>query len=773
MDEKALPTATDLFPGQPSTSREPQGERAVRLRSKMSPERWEREVEDAQWRLRVVRHVERRGCKQHGVRAARLREIAPDVPWPTFCYWRHLVAVREGPEWERLLDTRIPPPVPKIDPEVKRAAARLRRVDPTMPPEEARRHLIEDFGKRGNLSDPSLYRTWRSENLTNPEAGDPRRFERVVRYSGGAALALIGAAAAESGVPEALAQAALRAGRDRADEQSEPPPADPHPGRDQGRFTAAYNQAVRQGVEGGKRDARWDPEAAKRDRRDLGAMSVLALAPETLGQRLLTMGMVPLVTSQRGFDGMDAPRAHWLKVLGWRAYRPATLDKTLAELGTLGVDEVVWDAHGELWSEKAREWAQDGPAWLALARYLDITADPHWTRYFARSGKVSRTGRVQPCLQRAMLTAGPGIPLWASTVAGTQDLKKIIERMLEDEVNGGPAEEKGELQRITVIDAEGAVPALLTKMAALPHHRFVTVIKGQTLKGAAITEQGLWLPYRGRDLVCEAQVVLRSGLKLRGVIMERPGTRSSQRTLFVTDALATELETTEVADVYLSRWPNQEGIFRGARHGAGLEHSQGFSGEFVTHVALAKKQDTAKKRVERTERELKAARSHTVDTEILKMVTEDPQLGEVAVKAAKQAGQKAREAEKRHQAAVEEKQHQDSVPEKIFQRDTTRENIATALKLSIMLLAEWVLREYFGGLMKIELETFLNYFLYLPVEVRTSWHKVHHRIDTTDLASGKKEWLHKACLTINQRDIRRFGRKLTFEVWERPDDGST
>lgn len=771
MEDNSLPTNVDCNSSASwSDLPEPTSERAVRLRSQKLPVRWECEVREALWRLEVVRAVERAGRNGHGARAARLRKIAPGIHWSTFCHWRRKVAIREGQEWERLLDSRVPPPGPRIDPEVRAAAALLRRVDLKMTCADARGHLVSQFGPRGRVSDATLYRIWRAEDLVDPANGDPHRFERVVRYSGGAALALVGAAAAESGVPETMAQAVLKAAKSKANEQPERLSCDSHPGRDErGRFTATYNQAVRQGVEEGDSDSRWDPDALKRERRDLRSLPVLSLAPETLGQRLLTMGMVPLVSSQRGFDGMDTPRAQWLKLLGWRAYRPTTLDKTLADLGALGVDSAMWEAHGKVWSKKAREWAEGGPAWLSIVRYLDVTGDPYWTRKYALSGKVSRTGRVQPCLHRAMLTAGPGVPLLMSTVAGTQGLKTVLLDMLEEEFGSNEsAAKKEEPQWITVVDAEGAVPELLAKMTALPRHRFVTVLKGATLKGSTLDECGLWLPFRRRNLVSEAKVTLGSGLVLRGVIMERRG-HHPRRTLYVTDALPTELSTENVAAVYLSRWPHQEAIFREARHGAGLEHSQGFSGEYVTHLALEKKQKTAQRRVDRAEKELNTAGCHRFDTEILTMATEDPLLKEVAAEATNQATKKIKAIEKLQKAAIKDKERKDSLPRKIFKRDTTRENIATVMKVAMMLLVEWVLREYFGGL-KIELQTFLNYFLDLPIEVRTSWHRVRHLIDVTDLAKDKADWLRKACEEINRREIRRTGRKLLFEVVERLDE---
>lgn len=748
-------------------------ERARRLRGLMSPERWEQVVQAARWRVQIVQEVEKVRGGGHGARTARLRELAPGTPWPTYCYWRRCVGTRQGPEWERLLDGRAPIPAQPVPGAVKSAAALARRMQPMITCQETRRLLVAQFGAEGKVSDATLHRVWRANGVNNPEMGDPARFERVVRYSGGAALALIGAAAAESGVPGVLARAALAAGRARVAEQDEGErlAVDPHPGRsEEGRFTGNYNQAVRQGVEAGQRDSRWDSDATKRERRDLGSLPILTLSPQVLGQRLLTMGMVPLVSSQRGFDGMDAPRARWIRMLGWPAYRPSTLDKTLGQLGILGVDAGLWEAHGRLWARKAREWAPEGTGWLHIARYLDITADPYWTGQFAKSGKVSRTGRVQPCLQRATLTAGPGVPLSMESVAGTQSLKKVLRDLLSEELAeaalGAPKEAP---EWITVVDAEAAVPGLLKELTTLPRHRFVTVLKGSALKGATVHRASLWVPYRKRDRLCEVAVQLSSGLALRGVWMERSGSRHPHRTLFVTDASTEDLSTVDVADIYLSRWPHQESVFRNARRGAGLDRSHGFTGQYVTHLALEKKQEQANRRVERLQAAVHDAKVHALDALVLDFKEEDPVFGQVTAETARQAARNVDETEKRYRRAVEDKRRQDSMPQEIFVRDTTRENVATALNMSVMMLVEWVLREYLGGA-RMELETFLAYFLYLPVEVRTSWHKVRHRIDIGNLSSRQADLLGKACQEINRRRIRRDGRRLVFEILEPPDE---
>lgn len=75
----------------------PVSERAVSLRRKMSPERWEREVRDARRNLQIVRRVERLYLQGYGPRESCLEKVAPDVARSTYLNWRRNVGIREGP----------------------------------------------------------------------------------------------------------------------------------------------------------------------------------------------------------------------------------------------------------------------------------------------------------------------------------------------------------------------------------------------------------------------------------------------------------------------------------------------------------------------------------------------------------------------------------------------------------------------------------------------------------------------------------------------------
>jgi hypothetical protein len=474
---------------------------------------------------------------------------------------------------------------------------------------------------------------------------------------------------------------------------------------------------------------------------------------------MLALGMVPLVTDRRGFDGLDGPRARWLIAAGIHDYRPSTLDKTLGEMALLNTADALWQAYGNAWKMKVDEWSQGGPTWRQVVTYIDITTDPYWTRRFAKSGKVSRVGRVMPCLSRVAVMGGCGFPLIMDTRAGTTSLKSMLLGAL---TATGRMHGSEEMSHLTVVDAEAASFEMLTILNDIPGHEFITVLKGAISRGVTLHDATDWEAYRGRDQIRSGRIVLQKHLHLFAVEMQRSGSRHPHSTMFITSASPELLTPSMVCDAYLSRWPHQEGRFRSYRNGAGLNHSHGFGGEYVTHLALAPKREKAERTATRADHHVEEARQRLIDAQQLQEATPADQRLHTVVK---QAKKDVKSAEKVAAMAGEAKSSLDTTPTVIYERDTTRENIATVSSLTVTMLVEWVLREYMGGT-GMELRTFLEYFLYAPTEIRTRAYRVLYRIDITALLAREAELLRKACSEATRRRIRRDGRLLVFEVVE-------
>ena len=269
--------------------REPETKLGRELRERVSAERWAQVVAEAEERAAIFAAVvELRETKQLSWRRA-LAEAAPSVVWPTFMDWRRRHAAREGSTWERLLDHRVPPSQRYSD-ELVMAAELLRRIDRDISTSAAAAKLAEMFGSEVEVSPAWLKRIWAAAGLNRPGGRKPPKTKPKPAdtapsddgfFHGGAGLALLAAAEAETGSLLRLAEAALQGGKDRAALTPAPTekPTDVDDARDErGRFTAEYNEQQRIGTSAGERDERWRSDATKAAKRDLSKLRVLRSA---------------------------------------------------------------------------------------------------------------------------------------------------------------------------------------------------------------------------------------------------------------------------------------------------------------------------------------------------------------------------------------------------------------------------------------------------------------------------------------------------------------
>lgn len=104
-----------------------------------------------------------------------------------------------------------------------------------------------------------------------------------------------------------------------------------------------------------------------------------------------------------------------------------------------------------------------------------------------------------------------------------------------------------------------------------------------------------------------------------------------------------------------------------------------------------------------------------------------------------------------------------AISPRIQQRDVTRDSVMTCLKLSAVMLVEYVLKEYFGGL-AMEWRTFIEHIVALPVTMRTSRTRRVFQIHLNARQPQQKASLQAAVAEVNRRDIRQGKRRLVFEI---------
>ena len=527
---------------------------------------------------------------------------------------------------------------------------------------------------------------------------------------------------------------------------------------------------MREGVAPGKTDRRWDTDSAKRARCDLENLQFLKLSPAILARRFSAIASVPLLSERRGFDGLDGPKGEYLGVTGMHAYSEATLDKTLTEAALLDVGPALWNCHARFAAGLAEQWARTSSnKWSFLTLYVDGTAEPYWTGRFAQSGKISRCNRVGPSIARVALMGGPGVPLIFQSSAGSLPLKKTLIGLIEFANQAlGPCL----LKRAVIVDAEAASARFLHEMMGMKEQIFVTVLKGPAFRSTRIEDAGEWMKHGERDRIRPGKVTLhgkgapQEGVTLTVVQRERIGGRNPHTTLFATNASLDEVSPAEVVAMYLSRWPNQEQKFRNTRNGLGFEHTHGYGGEYVAHVAIGTALEKAESRERKTKENLDACRMATARIAADLKISRANKLKQANEALLKFAEKEQKSAETAVTVAAQEVQRLKTMPQEIYSRDTNRENIVTALTATMMVLIEYVLRNYFGD-SKMEYRTFIEHFIHTPTTVRTTRFRTLYQLDANPRNQGRTEELRRACQAVTGLRLRSEGRLLVFEVVER------
>lgn len=521
-----------------------------------------------------------------------------------------------------------------------------------------------------------------------------------------------------------------------------------------------------------------------RKEKDLSSLRLASLSSSTLAQHLRCIMALPLITGRRGTAGLDCPAGGWLEILSPVAYKTRTADKTLRELKLLGAAEVMWSSHAETWLELSSGWA--GQGWRQVVDYIDATYDPWWTHRYAMSGKVSRTGRVQPCLARPMLSSGPGVPIIAHVVSGTVSLNQQLVSMLElaDELRGEDV-----VGRLTVVDSECCTIDLLRHFKDDKNRDIITVIKGILARGKVFEPTGECMEFRTRDQLQDGEVNLEpgkaGGLTIRVVQMIRATSRHPKPTWFATTASKDKWTTQDVAEAYLSRWPNQEDLFRRGRNGAGLERSHGYGVSKVSNVAVIGKREKAGRQMCNAAMEV----MQSVDAEagaVLQLAGAEDRLAErrkregpekldkrhelgvrQAKKRLKERRRKLKQTKRKQEKAVKEYEALRSTPDEIYVRDTELDSITTCFKMMLLAMLEFICQEYLGR-KRIMPRTLVEAWMPLPVTVRTRRNQIIYEVAPNPRDPAMTALLAQVLESITQRKLRFNGKQVLARIRDGP-----
>jgi len=704
-----------------------------------------------------------------------------------------------------LIDWRLPPKPEELPLDVRTAICTLRRVDPNVPVEKIVAHVAKHHSYK--TSTTTVKRVLRQEGLSR--RGGPVASSRVGEQRlelGG--MKLVEAAALETGYLEALMQAVIEQ-RESA-ELPEPAPEVDTSDRDEfGRFLPSYNERYRASV-----DDEIGPGFAsveeKRSDKDPGQFHLMGAGTHVIARKLWALMVSPLLGSGR-WDGIRVARGDLLGELCGYAYMPSTLDLFTRELKYLGVSSTLWEVHARKWLEQTRQWGDERGA---AVLYVDETNKPVWTELFSQATAVSSVGRVMPGLEVVSFNTGYGVPLWMVTHSGRAPLVKEVPHLLSElqEILDG-----AEVGRIVVIDAEGnSVPFLKGLEQGDPARGWVTRQKASLVQGKEIFNRTNYRAYRDGDRVrmgeCELNdpEVKGDTFRIRVLEVER---RSKGSVTYLGASMlldAEEWKPQEIADLYFERWPAQEASFRAVNRAVGLKDVHGYGKQLVDNVSVLTELDKLNARlrrlVERTdvksgeivemtaelmeqEKELKQQqrRHETVSRQMEKLVmggeritaklqalVEEQRQVREKVAAVEQAVEKFQQ--KVHDTAAQcnrikadfekcyEKREALESRRRIFKHDVELDSLFSVLKVGMVLLVTYVLKEYLGDA-RMEPVTFLERLATLPARLRMTpgleivTFEYNHR-DPDVMAI-----LAEHCETINARQLRtRSGRVLRIQV---------
>jgi len=793
------------------------------IRASLKRETWARRLERAERHSAIVEAIDK--LRSEGATEDEaLAQVAPD--WHPSTYHgrrrRYKAAGVEG-----LINKR-PGSLPsKVTSEIRQAICLARRIDPQVPSERIIAAIAQQFGVR--LGTSTVLAILQEAGLSRLQGGGVRKTPEPedLEFGGGVFWRL---ADQELGCSKALTETILELARTVPGPDPERLVADDEGRDEQGRFMAAYNAGRAKEVPRGLGPAFRSVEE-KRHETDLRKRRAATESAETIERKVRVLLALPLLTdSGKTIEVSDWRGSRGVAEFAGMPYVGETLERFWRDLKYLGAGDPLAEHHARFWVAQEPAGPEGVPA--ALQIYVDGSSKPLWTSKFAKCGKVSATGRVQPRLDMVLVNTGAGTPIFFQTFGGHASLAKqtvpLLEK-LEAQVGEGWMADK-----LTVIDREASSAGLLKAFDAKGRD-LVTMLRDGQAKLAEVEELSAWEPYDdGREEIADGFAWLDDThdkdvpYRARVVLLRRPDGQatvlastarrgaSSANDAGEDDSLSDDVVPParpsytgpELADAYFRRWQRQELRIRTVNQATQFKRNFGYGKKLVVNATVLTELDKARnhrnrlvKRIARREAGLgeaqealrvaklrvnaakarQARQDGLVDQELAAKRT-DRQALQARVESAKTERSRkdgaltgVAEAEKRV-AKEEAKLQQDKkrLPgldaeiqdlesrKEIYQADTEMDRIATAFKLGFVLICEYLLREYFGG-MRIALPGLMRQILSLPGTRTIEGNVEHIRLrasPNTEIMAA----VEAACERVNAREIVRNGRIVRISV---------
>ncbi len=770
----------------------------------ISPKSRRQRLREALYREESLKEVQ--SCVASG--ASEREAVALLRPWTTRSTYRRWQKKHDAYGLDGLLDWRMPQQ-PETPARISEAICTLRRVDPQMDVNVIIEHVKKHHAYE--ISGTTVKRILKKAGLSrgkgrtsNQEHYNEQRLEL-----GG--MKLIEAADVETGYLKSMTDGVI-CHRDSAAWSSEAfsdslSPADTADRDEYGRFLQSYNERYCKPEEAALGPGFASVDEKRKDK-DTRHFHLSKASDEIIERKLMALLVSPLLGSGR-WDGIRVPRGELLEELCGYAYMPSTLELFTRELKYLGVSNTMWEIHARHWFHHTQNWG--GERSKAIL-YIDETNKPVWSDLYCESTKVSSVGRVMPGIEIVSFHTGYGVPLWMVSHSGRAPMVKVVPGLLNklQEILEG-----AEVGRVVVIDAEGnSVPFLQSLERGNPSRGWITRLKSSMIEGKEIFNRTNYRSYRNGDRVRMGECDLNdpAGGKFRVRVIEiEHRTKKEITTLGASKVLdPQEWSSEELADIYFGRWPNQEANFRAINQAVKFKDVHGYGKQLVDNISVITELDKLENRFRRTQARISQEERKLLDVE-LELKNEEKSLGrierrtETVNRSLEKQIEEGRKITTKLQTLFEEQQalkkevssrqehverlqakkdesiakinhenaKQDSYLYKeeelnsrrrIFKHDVELDSIFSVMKVGIVLLITYVLKEYFGNA-RMGPITFLERVATLPARLHyTPELEIltfeYNRRDPDIMAI-----LIEECEAINIRQLKmRSGRILRIKV---------
>jgi hypothetical protein len=770
--------------------------RLIIAKSRLSPATWDSRIEKARAAEGLMKAIAKRRAEGASLNQA-IGELLPCSRrgWAI----RHWTAYqRHG--FEGLIEARLP-----REPKRMRACEEMvqvaRLANPQVTVAEVLK-ILEDRRLRPLPSESTVRRLFARVDDRRRYADKKQRAheQRVdLPFAGGELLL---AAEVETQVLSTLVNEVVHLGQEVVKKSgNQPPTPDAGPRDARGRFTAAYNHQRRR--KSGETIASYLRSAHdKAEGQVLSGLRFVHESSTTLEAKMRMLAFEPLVNPTQGWDGLRWDAMQWLEPLTGYAYMPSTLAKFTSGLARCEAGPRLLQALGEQAYHVAQErWGEAG---AMAAFYIDNHAKEVWSSLFTRSGKVTHLNRVMPCITTTYIHSGAGTPLLVIVQSGAAPLApRVVDLVEQEERILGDG-----IRRAVVIDSEGSTFHLLDTFTR-QQRVMVTPLKPSRVSELDVryAPGSYFRPYRQGDQLRIAQAVLHHKTTKRSIELDALIVRRAHResdTILLTNGVRLGMSGQDLADLYYQRWPLQENAFKEGVAVSLAEH-RGNCGTIVSNIVVVEKlaklekqaniaqdklhqwdeqrqavahvrqerEHAAQRLADRRDQLAELAADKETSWEALEQGLREYQEAQHQDHAGTQAMKKAESKEAANEARrekvseelkrlTEERKALD--PQKtIRQLDVALDSVLTAMKLAAAFLITFVLREYLGS-KPMTAGAFVAHVLSIRGrrEIRPDEERIVFYKNPRDPEIN--EVLAKACARLNERNLQRGGRRLSYTL---------